>query len=253
MKKIKYLIVTILAFMVIIPGVDAKEINVSNLELDKEIDVKIGDKIVYNSEENKDNFSLSRVTFMGEDGTSNFIYAERMLDDKDKYQFVVPTAEEIFTNPSLKVTEGKRVKIKLSNTLTCGVAFTITLTYYVVDDNLKRVIYNNTFDAVNNNPTSYLESETDILLKDIKRDGYSFLGWYKTSDYQEDSRTTIIDINAPEVLNLYAKWEKNKSVNEEIVENPMTYASTYIIVGIFVILMLSTVVVYVYGKKQEIK
>ena len=252
MKKIKYLIVAILAFMVIIPGVDAKEIDVSNLELDKEIDVKIGDKIVYNSEENKDNFSLSGVTFMGEDGTDNFIYTERMLDDKDKYQFVVPSAEEIFINPSLKVTEGKRVKIRLRNTMLCDMFFNIALTYYVVDDNLKKVIYNNTFDAVNNNPTSYLESETDILLKDIKRDGYSFLGWYKTSDYQEDSRTTIIDINAPEVLNLYAKWEKNKSVNEEIVENPMTYASTYIIVGIFVILMLSTVVVYIYDKKNNI-
>lgn len=252
MKKIKYLIVAILAFMVIIPGVDAKEIDVSNLELDKEIDVKIGDKIVYNSKKNKDNFSLSKVSFYGEDGTSNYIYAERMLDDKDKYQFVVPTAEEIFTNPSLNIPDGKRLKIGLSDTLACGVFFTISFTYYVVDDNLKKVIYNNTFDAVNNNPTSYLESETDILLKDIKRDGYSFLGWYKTSDYQEDSRTTIIDINVPEVLNLYAKWEKNKSVNEEIVENPMTYASTYIIVGIFVILMLSTVVVYIYDKKNNI-
>ncbi len=38
----------------------------------------------------------------------------------------------------------------------------------------KNVIYNNTFDAVNDNIESYYEGETDILLKDIKREGYKF-------------------------------------------------------------------------------
>ena len=110
------------------------------------------------------------------------------------------------------------------------------------------------FDAVNDNVESYYEGETDILLKDIKRDGYKFLGWYTTSDYKEDSRITIIDKDAPETLELYAKWEKieYQVKKDNIEENPNTYTTTYVIAGIFIILMLSTVAVYVYGKKNNI-
>ena len=62
---------------------------------------------------------------------------------------------------------------------------------------------------------SYYEGEADILLKDIKREGYKFLGWYTTSDYKEDSRITVIDKNAPETLELYAKWEKNRITSKK--------------------------------------
>ena len=80
------------------------------------------------------------------------------------------------------------------------------------------------------------------------------MGWYTTRDYKEDSRITIIDKNAPETLELYAKWEKIESQvkKDNIEENPNTYTTTYVIAGIFIILMLSTVIVYVYGKKNNI-
>ena len=38
------------------------------------------------------------------------------------------------------------------------------------------------------------------------------------------------------------------SKKDNIEENPNTYTTTYVIAGIFIILMLSTVIVYVYGK-----
>ena len=146
------------------------------------------------------------------------------------------------------------MKITLSTSNNCEINKFISINYSLVDDIKKNVIYNNIFDAVNDNVESYYEGETDILLKDIKRDGYKFLGWYTTSDYKEDSRITIIDKDAPETLELYAKWEKieYQVKKDNIEENPNTYTTTYVIAGIFIILMLSTVAVYVYGKKNNI-
>ncbi len=42
MKKISYLIFILIAFIVLIPSVDAKEIDISNLEFHKEIEVEAG-------------------------------------------------------------------------------------------------------------------------------------------------------------------------------------------------------------------
>ena len=154
----------------------------------------------------------------------------------------------------MQIPANKKVKITLSIGSYCGILIEIFLHYSLVDDVKKNVIYNNTLDAVNDNVESYYEGEADILLKDIKREGYKFLGWYTTSDYKEDSRITVIDKDAPETLQLYAKWEKIESQvkKDNIEENPNTYTTTYVIAGIFIILMLSTVIVYVYGKKYNI-
>lgn len=65
----------------------------------------------------------------------------------------------------------------------CNAAIWIKMYYKLIDDVKKEVVYHNTYDAENDNPTSYYEEETDILLTDISRDGYKFLGWYTSPTF----------------------------------------------------------------------
>ena len=226
MKKISYLIFILIAFIVLIPRVDAKEIDVSN-------------------------FELARIHYYGDDELGYYSNSEGIFSKV--YTFSIPSFYQLPDNDR-QIPAGKKVKITLSIGSYCGVLIEIFLHYSLIDDVKKNVIYNNTFDAVNDNVESYYEGEADILLKDIKREGYKFLGWYTTSDYKEDSRITVIDKDVPETLELYAKWEKIESQvkKDNIEENPNTYTTTYVIAGIFIILMLSTVIVYIYGKKNNI-
>ena len=251
MKKISYLIFILIAFIVLIPRVDAKEIDISNLEFAKEIEVEAGDKIIYDSNKRDDRFGIEFIQYSLYDEAGNY-FNSKSIKSKT-YTFSIPSFYQLPDN-DIQIPDGKKIKITLSTFNNCEINKFISINYSLIDDNKKNVIYNNTFDAVNDNIESYYEGETDILLKDIKREGYKFLGWYTTSDYKEDSRITIIDKNAPETLELYAKWEKNESQvkKDNIEENPNTYTTTYVIAGIFIILMLSTVAVYVYGKKNNI-
>ncbi len=251
MKKISYLIFILIAFIVLIPRVDAKEIDISNLEFAKEIEVEAGDKIIYDSNKRDDRFGIEFIQYSLYDEVGNY-FNSKSIKSKT-YTFSIPSFYQLPDN-DIQIPAGKKVKITLDTWNLCGRYTCIGVNYSLIDDNKKNVIYNNTFDAVNDNIESYYEGETDILLKDIKREGYKFLGWYTTSDYKEDSRITIIDKDAPETLELYAKWEKVESqvMKDNIEENPNTYTTTYVIAGIFIILMLSTVAVYVYGKKNNI-
>ena len=250
MKKISYLIFILIAFIVLIPRVDAKEIDISNLEFYKEIEVEAGDKIIYDGNKRDGKFLLTYIYYHS--NVKEEYYKEEHVSSYT-YTFSIPSYYQLL-NDDMQIPANKKVKITLSIGSYCGVLIEIFLHYSLVDDVKKNVIYNNTLDAVNDNVESYYEGEADILLKDIKRDGYKFLGWYTTRDYKEDSRITIIDKNAPETLELYAKWEKIESQvkKDNIEENPNTYTTTYVIAGIFIILMLSTVIVYVYGKKYNI-
>ena len=251
MKKISYLIFILIAFIVLTPRVDAKEIDISNLEFAKEIEVEAGDKIIYDSNKRDDRFGIEFIQYSLYDEVGNY-FNSKSIKSKT-YTFSIPSFYQLPDN-DIQIPAGKKVKITLDTWNLCGRYTCIGVNYSLIDDNKKNVIYNNTFDAVNDNIESYYEGETDILLKDIKREGYKFLGWYTTSDYKEDSRITIIGKNAPETLELYAKWEKVESQvkKDNIEENPNTYTTTYVIAGIFIILMLSTVAVYVYGKKNNI-
>ena len=250
MKKTSYLIFILIAFIVLIPRVDAKEIDISNLEFYKEIEVEAGDKIIYDGNKMDGKFLLTKIYYHS--NVKEEYYKEEHVSSYT-YTFSIPSYYQLL-NDDMQIPANKKVKITLSIGSYCGVLIEIFLHYSLVDDVKKNVIYNNTLDAVNDNVESYYEGEADILLKDIKRDGYKFLGWYTTRDYKEDSRITIIDKNAPETLELYAKWEKIESQvkKDNIEENPNTYTTTYVIAGIFIILMLSTVIVYVYGKKYNI-
>ena len=252
MKKISYLIFILIAFIVLIPKVDAKEIDVSNLELHKEIEVEAGDKIIYDGNKRDDKFKLAKIEYYSDVKEENY---QKKEDAYGKfYTFSIPSFYQLL-NDDMQIPAGKKIKISLyTKNYYSGNYICIVINYSLVDDIKKEVVYNNTFDAVNDNIESYYEGEADILLKDIKREGYKFLGWYTTSDYKEDSRITIINKDAPETLELYAKWEKVESQvkKDNIEENPNTYTTTYVIAGIFIILMLSTVIVYVYGKKNNI-
>ena len=251
MRKISYLIFILIAFIVLTPRVDAKEIDISNLEFAKEIEVEAGDKIIYDGNKRDDRFGIEFIQYSLYDEVGNY-FNSKSIKSKT-YTFSIPSFYQLPDN-DIQIPAGKKVKITLDTWNLCGRYTCIGVNYSLIDDNKKNVIYNNTFDAVNDNIESYYEGETDILLKDIKREGYKFLGWYTTSDYKEDSRITIIGKNAPETLELYAKWEKVESQvkKDNIEENPNTYTTTYVIAGIFIILMLSTVIVYVYGKKNNI-
>lgn len=252
MKKISYLIVTLIAFMILIPKVSAKEIDVSNLEFHEEVEVEVGDKIIFSKRSEYDYLGYIDVNYV-EQSSYKEIDTNYFPCDDDYCEFYVKSYDEYDELADISISQGKRIKITLYTIQFSG-GSAININYTLVDDTQKKVTYNNTFDATNDNPESYYEGETDILLKDIKREGYKFLGWYKTSDFKEDSRVTVIDKDAPEVLELYAKWEKVESqVKENIKENPNTYTTTYVIVGIYFILILSTVVVYVYERKQKIK
>lgn len=252
MKKISYLIFILIAFIVLIPRVDAKEIDISNLEFNKEIEVEAGDKIIYDGNKRDDRFGIKSINYsFSNDELGNYYNSEDIFSEA--YTFSIPSFYQL-PDKDRQIPAGKKIKITLQTWNYCNLYTCISVNYYLIDDNKKNVIYNNTFDAVNDNIESYYEGETDILLKDIKREGYKFLGWYTTSDYKEDSRITMIGKNAPETLELYAKWEKIESQvkKDNIEENPNTYTTTYVIAGIFIILMLSTVIVYVYGKKNSI-
>ena len=77
--------------------------------------------------------------------------------------------------------------------------------------------YNITYDldggTNGDNPISYIEG-TEIILKDAKKNGYTFLGWYLDSDYTV--KVTKIDATSTGNIKLYAKFEI-------IYDNTITY------------------------------
>lgn len=150
--------------------------------------------------------------------------------------------------------ENKKLVINVNISTVSSLADAVDIYYTLVDDLPKEVIYHNTYDAENNNPTSYYEEETDILLTDISRNGYKFLGWYTSPTFEEDTRVTMISKDESDVLELYAKWEKIEEVgdsNEDnIFTNPETNSTSYVLIGILSIAILGTVLTIVYRIKK---
>ena len=58
----------------------------------------------------------------------------------------------------------------------------------------------------NDNPTNYTVDTADITLVAPTQSGYEFGGWYKTSDFDANSRISVITKGSLGNLNLYAKW-----------------------------------------------
>ena len=149
MKKISYLIFILIAFIVLIPRVDAKEIDVSNLELHKEIEVEAGDKIIYDGNKRDDNFELAKIEYYSDVKEENY---QKKEDAYGKfYTFSIPSFYQLL-NDDIQIPAGKRVKISLyTKNYYSGDYICIVINYYLVDDIKKNVIYNNTLDAANDN------------------------------------------------------------------------------------------------------
>ncbi len=64
------------------------------------------------------------------------------------------------------------------------------------------VIYENTKDAVNSNPSSYTIETNTIILSDLVKDGYTFDGWYNG-----ETKVTEIPKGSIGNLTLTAKWD----------------------------------------------
>ena len=56
------------------------------------------------------------------------------------------------------------------------------------------------------NPINYNYENEDIVLEDASKTGYTFLGWYKTSSFDEDSKISTIPTHSYGDITLYAKW-----------------------------------------------
>ena len=67
------------------------------------------------------------------------------------------------------------------------------------------IVYRNTENAVNGNPTSYNVESESITLIDPSKTGYTFAGWYSDSDLSQVADTTIATGSIGD-LEFYAKW-----------------------------------------------
>ena len=150
------------------------------------------------------------------------------------------------TGKSLPI--GKKASIEGYIITDC--AYTVLNIFYTLEDDVsKEVVYHNTFDVENSNPLTYYEGETTILLNDIQREGYRFLGWYTSPTFEEETRVTMISNDAPEVLELYARWEEIEEENSFM--NPETRTMLYVGIGIAIVVVLGTILVVFYRKKKK--
>ena len=85
-----------------------------------------------------------------------------------------------------------------------------------IDKAAHSITYYNTKGAANNNPYSFLESQS-VSLNSLSLDYYTFGGWYTTSYYSGSPITGWNPGRFTSNLRLYAKW------------NPIQYSVTYII------------------------
>ena len=169
----------------------------------------------------------------------------------EQYRYTIKSYEEVSNKNVPTVKKFKYLPYYWLNVVPFSI---LNINYNLIDDTKKEVVYHNTYDAENNNPLTYYEGETDILLQDISREGYKFLGWYTSPTFEEDTRVTMISSDEPDVLELYAKWEKIEEVgdsNEDnIFTNPETNSTSYILIGILSIAILGTVLTIIYRIKK---
>ena len=223
-KNLIFVLGIVLSIFIFIPKVEAKEYVVNDWfdgidQFYANIDYGVlepGDKLIYDYNKSG-NYSFGDTYIINTlnipsiyiyDNDNNIV--EEYHGDESKlykyYEYTVKSYEEL-TGESVPV--GKRIIINAYIlTGSAGGYGDVRLYYTLVDDEQKQVEYYNTYDAVNNNPTSYYVGQGNILLNDISRDGYEFLGWYTSPIFEEDTRVTMITGEEPQVLKLYAKWKK---------------------------------------------
>lgn len=67
------------------------------------------------------------------------------------------------------------------------------------------ITYMNTFDVQNSNVATY-DVEDEIILADLERDGYQFVGWYTNPENANTKVTTIAEGTVGDIT-LYAVWD----------------------------------------------
>lgn len=233
----------------IMPCVEAKEYRIGNMITTAgeilDFTVEAGD--VLNFENFPDGIVFSSLSVYDESGAKKEDYNAHKGNIVDSY--IIKTYEEL-TGNTLPL--GKKCVINFKTSMLSGKAITFAINYSLEDDIKKEIVYQNTYDSVNSNPISYYLGQTDMLLSDLQREGYKFLGWYTSPTFEEDTRITMITKDEPDILTLYAKWEKIEDTSDEnsIITNPNTSSMFYIAIGIGIILILGTALVIVYKYKK---
>ncbi len=67
------------------------------------------------------------------------------------------------------------------------------------------IIYHNVNEATNSNPENYNVDEQPLVLVDLEKTGYNFLGWFTDENFTNE--ITEISVGKTGEINLYAKWE----------------------------------------------
>ena len=67
------------------------------------------------------------------------------------------------------------------------------------------VIYHNVNGTINSNPENYNVDEQPLVLVDLEKAGYNFLGWFTDENFTNE--ITEISVGTTGEINLYAKWE----------------------------------------------
>lgn len=67
------------------------------------------------------------------------------------------------------------------------------------------IIYHNVNEATNSNPENYNVDEQPLVLVDLEKAGYNFLGWFTDDNFTNE--ITEISVGKTGEINLYAKWE----------------------------------------------
>ena len=251
-NKIGVLVIGILSLFLLMPEVKAKSYNINDMLhgidgfFSNTFEVEVGDELVLGSEVTSRYF---RIYYATKTSAEDFHYVKIIPKEEIPEVLFVPSYEEAIGE---SLPSGKKLAtIEAGVTVGCGDADGLTLTYILTDDESKEIVYHNTYDAENNNPLTYYVGETTILLNDIQREGYRFLGWYTSPTFEEETRVTMISSDEPEVLELYARWEEIEEEEGNIFTNPETRTMLYVGIGIAIVVILGTVLVVLYRKKKN--
>ena len=79
---------------------------------------------------------------------------------------------------------------------------------------MKAIVYSITYELdggtnADDNPTSYTIETEKVTLKEPTKDGYTFDGWYESSNFSGTAVTSWKSGEKTEVVTLYAKWTAN--------------------------------------------
>jgi uncharacterized repeat protein (TIGR02543 family) len=68
--------------------------------------------------------------------------------------------------------------------------YTTSLNAYIYFIEAYKIKFENVDDATHDNQ-SYIEKDSTLTLEEASKDGYTFLGWYTTSDFSQDPITEL--------------------------------------------------------------